>query len=300
MEFISDILEQIFFSIREVSFPNITFTAFIDIALVSFLIYKVLIWIKETRAWSLFKGIFILIIISAIAYIFDLYTITWIISNTFNVGVIAIIVIFQPEIRKALEQLGTTKGGFGLSFTNETEGKLSALALDEILSACEKMAQEGIGAIIVIQNEVPLGEHQSTGVPIDAIVSTQLLLNIFEDKTPLHDGAVIIKDNKIASASCILPLTKREIGLNLGTRHRAGVGMSEVSDAFVIIVSEETRSISLAHDGKIQKAMSVEDIKKTIRYTDIEEVKGKKKRGKKKKGKNKGKDLLKKGGKVIG
>ncbi len=283
MEFISDILEQVIFSIREISFPSITFSAIIDIALVSFLIYKVLIWIKETRAWSLFKGIFILFIISAIAYLFDLYTITWIISNTFNVGVMAIIVIFQPEIRKALEQLGTTGGSFGLSFTNEALGKVSALALDEILRACEKMAQEGTGAIIVIQNEVPLGEHQVTGVPIDAVVSTQLLLNIFEDKTPLHDGAVIIKNNKIAAASCILPLTKKEIGSNLGTRHRAGVGMSEVSDAFIIIVSEETCSISLAHDGKIEKRMSIEDIKKTIRYADNDEDHKSKKRKRKRK-----------------
>lgn len=278
MSFINDIFGQIVFSIQEIGFPQITFSSIIDVALVSYIIYQALIWFKETRAWSLFKGIFILIIISSIAYLFDLYTITWIISNTFNVGVIALIVLFQPEIRRGLEQLGTTRGALGLSLAGEFNDKISANALDEVLSACEKMAQEGTGAIIVIQNEVPLGEHQLTGVPIDAIVSKQLLLNIFEDKTPLHDGAVIIKNNKISAASCILPLTKKAIGSNLGTRHRAGVGMSEVSDAFVIIVSEETCSISLAYGGKIQKGMSIQDIKKTIRYSDNEEDKSKKRK----------------------
>ncbi len=291
MDFVSDIFNQVIFSIQEIGFPRITLSSIIDIALVSFIIYQVLIWFKETRAWSLFKGIFVLILISSLAYLFDLYTITWIINNTFNVGVIAIIIIFQPEIRKGLEQLGTTRGALSLSISGELTDKISASVLDEVLTACEKMSQEGTGAIIVIQNEVPLGEHQATGVPIDAVVSTQLLINIFEDKTPLHDGAVIIKNNKIAAASCILPLTKKEIGSNLGTRHRAGVGMSEVSDAFVIIVSEETCSISLAHDGKIQKRMSIEDIKKTIRYCDNEEDK------KIKKDKRKQRKTSKKGGK---
>lgn len=291
MGVVSDLLEQIFFSIREITFPSITFSAIIDIALVSYLIYQILIWIKETRAWSLFKGIFIIFLVSIIAYLFDLYTVTWIISNMFNIGVMAIIVIFQPEIRKALEQLGTTNAGFGLSFSGEGAGKISASALDEILTASEKMAQDGTGAIIVIQNDVPLGEHQKTGVPIDAVVSSQLLLNIFEDKTPLHDGAVIIRNNKIAAASCILPLTKQEIGKELGTRHRAGVGMSEVSDAFVIIVSEETCSISLAHSGKIQKRMDIEEIKKTIRFSENEEF------GMSKKSKRKQRRNMKKGGK---
>ncbi len=288
MEFISDVIEQLVYSIKVLNIPKITVFSLIDIALVSYLIYKILIWIKETRAWSLFKGIFVLFFISIIAYIFDLYTVTWIISNTFNVGIIALIVIFQPEIRKALEQLGTTKGVLSISFS-EQSNQLSTRSLDAILASATKMAQEGIGAIIAIQNEVPLGEHEVTGIPIDAVITSQLILNIFEDKTPLHDGALIIKNDKISAASCILPLTKKEIGKELGTRHRAGVGLSEVSDAFIIIVSEETKALSLAHSGKIERNITEEDIRKMIRFKRNEN-------GKKNKDKKKRRKLTKKRG----
>ena len=196
---------------------------------------------------------------SLLSYNLHFYTITWIIERTFSVGVIAVIIIFQPELRKALEQIGAS--GFssvtGLLQTKPSDDRLSPQDANEIVEACVKMAEVKTGALIVIERNVSMGDIVSaSGVAVDAVISSQLLINIFEDKTPLHDGAVIIRDNRVAAASCILPVTQSEIGQELGTRHRAAVGASEVSDAFIIVVSEETGKISIARDGKLEKAVS--------------------------------------------
>ena len=231
----------------------------IDIIIVAIVIYTVIHWIKETRAWSLFRGLMVIALFSLLSYNLHFYTITWIIERTFSVGVIAVIIIFQPELRKALEQIGAS--GFssvtGLLQTKSSDDRLSPQDANEIAEACVKMAEVKTGALIVIERNVSMGDIVSaSGVAVDAVISSQLLINIFEDKTPLHDGAVIIRDNRVAAASCILPVTQSEIGQELGTRHRAAVGASEVSDAFIIVVSEETGKISIARDGKLEKAVS--------------------------------------------
>ena len=246
-------------NLSTLSIPSVHITDIIDIIIVAIVIYTVIHWIKETRAWSLFRGLMVIALFSLLSYNLHFYTITWIIERTFSVGVIAVIIIFQPELRKALEQIGAS--GFssvtGLLQTKSSDDRLSPQDANEIAEACVKMAEVKPGAIIVIERNVSMSDIVSaSGVAVDAVISSQLLINIFEDKTPLHDGAVIIRDNRVAAASCILPVTQSEIGQELGTRHRAAVGASEVSDAFIIVVSEETGKISIARDGKLEKAVS--------------------------------------------
>ncbi len=246
-------------NISSLSLPSIRITDIIDILVVAILIYVLIHWIKETRAWTLFKGILIILVINFLGEFLHFYTLTWIIEKTLSVGVIAVIIIFQPELRRALEQLGT--GGLssvaGILQQNTSEGKLTRESIDEIYDACIKMSAARTGALIAIERNVPTGDlFKSSGVPIDGIISSQLIVNIFEDKTPLHDGAIVIRNNRIAAASCILPVTESEIDQELGTRHRAAVGGSEISDAYFIVVSEETGRISLAKRGTIQTGLT--------------------------------------------
>ncbi len=261
-------LRNLFSSIDLSPFANIGLNNIIDILVVSVLAYQAIIWIKETRAWSLLKGLSMLIFVSLFAYLFNLYTVSWIISNTFSVGIIAIIVLFQPELRKMLEQIG--KGKIMDSFKSNVMGEtkvvqeISTKSLEAIYEACIKLSAEKTGALIVVSQDVPLGEYINTGINLDASISMQLLVNIFVDKTPLHDGAVIIKNDRIAAASCILPLTSSPLSSELGTRHRASVGLSESSDAYVVVVSEETGRISVAHNGKLNRTMSEVDFRKML------------------------------------
>lgn len=239
----------------------------LDILIVAYIIYKVIDWIRRTRAWVLFKGLIMIFIIWAVAEILKLNTLVWILSNTVSVGIIAVVVVFQPELRKALEQLGKGKlfSAFSLDlFTMDGEdvGKLSARAVDEIVKAAAKMSSARTGALILLEQKVPLGDHERTGIPIDAEISSQLLLNIFEKNTPLHDGAVIIRNNRIAAATCFLPLTEsQEVSMELGTRHRAAIGASEVSDAYVVVVSEETGAISVAKGGVLYRDIGVDRLR---------------------------------------
>ncbi len=244
------------------SISSISISDFIDILIVAVLIYKIMVWIKETRAWSLFKGIVVILLISIAAYILRLHTILWVMQNTLGVGLIAIIVLFQPELRKALEQLG--KGKIVSPFSAVDHRRISHRSIEEIVNAVGIMAAHRTGALILIEQDVALGDHETTGIVLDAVVTSQLLVNIFTNKTPLHDGAVIIRDNRVAAATCILPLTELEIGHEYGTRHRAAVGASEVSDAIVIVVSEETGNISIARGGKLQKGITKVDLRKIL------------------------------------
>ena len=250
-------------NLSTLSIPSFRITDIIDIILVALLIYIVMIWIKETRAWSLFKGIAVIIVVIIVSYQMHFYTISWIIEKTLSVGIIALIVLFPPEFRKGLEQIG--KGNIVTNiFNNDEEGKILKKTMQEIVTAVYKMAKVKTGALIIIEQDVPLGDFEKTGIPIDAIVSSQLLINIFENKTPLHDGAVIIRNNRVSAATCILPLTQMEIGLDLGTRHRAAVGASEESDAYIIVVSEETGLVSVAYGGKLYRNLSESDLIKMI------------------------------------
>lgn len=276
MDFITNFINE--FRLASLSIPKITFSTFLDIFVVTFFIYKILIWVKETRAWSLLKGLILILAVSVLSYVFKLYTVSFIITNTLNTGILAIIVLFTPEIRKALEELGTKNVNFLFSSQLE-QSQISAQSIDSILRALHKMSDVKTGALIVLENRVPIKDISETGIPIDAKITSQLLVNIFEDKTPLHDGAVVIRDNRIVSASCILPLTNKEIGKEHGTRHRAGVGMSENADSYILIVSEETGMISMAHNGKLYKYITDDEIKKMIRFNTLNpETKSKKKK----------------------
>lgn len=255
------------FSFSSSSMPIPGFIDLLDILIVAYLIYKIIFWIKETRAWVLFKGIMVIFAFTAVAVIFKLNTILWILSKTISVGIIAVIVVFQPELRRALEQLG--KGTFIMSLfkfeNNEGGEKENVKTVEEIVKAADKMSAVKTGALILIEKSVPLGDHERTGIPIDAIVTSQLLINIFEKDTPLHDGAVIIRNNRVAAATCFLPLTEsNDISMELGTRHRAAIGASEVSDANVIVVSEETGSISLAKGGVLYRNLSPETLRSML------------------------------------
>lgn len=234
--------------------PTIIIKDIIEIILIAFVIYQLIKWVRGTRAWVLFKGISVILVIAVVAMIFELNTILWILSNTISVGIIAILIIFQPELRRALESLGRRNflTDFLLSDVEGINLQVNNECVEELVYATEEMSKTKTGALIVIEKDIHLQEHQNTGIPIDAVVTSQLIMNIFEHNTPLHDGAVIVRDNRIMAATCYLPLSDNmSLSKELGTRHRAAVGITEVSDCLVIIVSEETGYISLAIGGNI-------------------------------------------------
>lgn len=260
MNFFASLFDK--FNLSNLTFLKIRLSDILDIIIVAVLIYIIMKWIRETRAWSLFKGILVVLFLNLLAYQLNLYTILWIIEKTLSVGILAIIVLFQPEFRKGLEQIG--KGKLMPNFLHINNNKSDILSLNtitEVINACFKMGEQKIGALIILEQKVPIGDFEASGIQIDAIVSAPLLLNIFEKNTPLHDGAVLIRNNRIKSATCILPLTQKNLSQDLGTRHRAGVGASEVSDAYAFIVSEETGNVSIAYNGKLLKNLSQEKIK---------------------------------------
>lgn len=250
------------------SIPQVNPIDIIEIIIISFVIYEILLWIKNTRAWMLFKGIVVIVLFALIAYIFQMNTILWLANKTINVGIIAVVIIFQPELRKALEQLGR-KNILGKVFnTDAVKGnteRFSDKTINELVRGVYQMARVKTGALIVIEREVSLGEYERTGIAVDGIVTAQLLINIFEHNTPLHDGAILVRGNRIVSATCYLPLSDN-MGLSkeLGTRHRAGVGISEVGDSFTIIVSEETGNVSVAMDGELIRNIDEETLRELL------------------------------------
>lgn len=256
------LFDNLFDRISEIfslNMPNIGMNSIVDILVVAIIIYLVIKWIKETRAWSLFKGILVIILISAISYLFDLYTVWWIISSAFSLGILALVIIFQPEMRHALEELGKGK----LIFEGQSSDVIES-SIDEVVRAAGILSKEKTGALIVFEREVPLGDLEINGIAIDAIVSNQLIINIFENKTPLHDGAVIIRNGRIAAAACILPLSQRDVSDNMGTRHRAAIGASEASDAVIAVVSEETGIISVSKGGIIHRNLTEDKMREML------------------------------------
>jgi diadenylate cyclase len=237
------------------SIPKINFTDIIEICILAFLIYVVVKWVKNTRGWALVKGLVVIMAFWLLAVVLELNVVLWIIKNTINVGIIAIVIIFQPEFRKALEQLGQKnimKSIITFDDSRDRSEKFSDHTLNEIVRATFELARSKTGALIVLEEEVQLNDFESTGIFIDSLVSSELLINIFEHNTPLHDGAVILRGNRIAAATCYLPLSDNmQLSKDLGTRHRAGIGISEVSDSLTIIVSEETGKVSIAKGGKL-------------------------------------------------
>lgn len=240
-------------------------TDIIEIIILSYVIYHVMLWFKRTRAWTLFKGIVVLFIFVGLASLFRLNTILWIFRNTINVGIIAVIILFQPELRRALEELGRKKILSDVLVREDKNLHLERVndhTIDELVSAAIDMGKVKTGALIVIEQDVALGEYENTGILIDAALTRQLLINIFEHNTPLHDGAVIVRGNRVASATCYLPLSDN-LGLSkeLGTRHRAGVGISEITDSLTIIVSEETGKISVAYEGELERNLDADSLR---------------------------------------
>lgn len=251
------------------SISTIGITDIVEIIIISAIVYQIIKWLQLTRAWTLFKGIIVLLLFALMAVIFQLDTIAWLLSNSLSVGIMAAIVIFQPELRRALEQLGRKNFLRNFIFSSDEEGSqksfLTEKGITEIVRAVFEMSKVKTGALIVIEQKVALGEYERTGIAVDGIVSSQLLINIFEHNTPLHDGAVIIRGNRIVSATCYLPLTdSMELGKELGTRHRAAVGISEVSDSTTIVVSEETGGVSVAKDGKLYRSLDREELKERL------------------------------------
>lgn len=250
--------------------PDISFSPidFIEILIIAFLFYHILLWIKSTKAWNLFKGIIVILLFVLVSAIFQMNTILWLAERTLNVGLIALVIIFQPELRKALENLGE-KNFFGkiFNFSKSDECKFSDRTIEELIKACYAMGKVRTGALIVIEDEILLNEYIRTGIDIDAILSSQLLINIFEKNTPLHDGAVIVRGDRVVSATCYLPLSDSlSLSKNLGTRHRAAVGVSEVSDSLTIVVSEETGKVSIASKGQIYHGIDADFLREKLQY----------------------------------
>lgn len=250
--------------------PRITWTDIIEIVIIAFVIYNVMVWIKNTKAWVLLKGIIIVVIFALIAYILNLKTILWITGKTISVGIIALVIIFQPELRRALEQLGRKKILFGLFRFNDGREKgerFSSKTAEEIVRACFDMGAAYTGALIVIEQDMVLEEYEKTGITVDGLVTSQLLINIFEHNTPLHDGAVIIRGDRVVAATCYLPLSdNNNLNKALGTRHRAGVGISEVTDSMTIIVSEETGKVSVAVGGELIHDIDADSLRNKLEY----------------------------------
>lgn len=248
---------------------SLTLTDLLEILILAFLVYSLLLWIKNTRAWTLLKGIMVLLVCVASVYLFHMNTLIFLVNRVIDIAIMAALVIFQPELRRALEQLGEKQFVSSLlpimdNNRNVTE-RFSDKTVNEIVKASMEMGRAKTGALIVIEQNTRLEEYERTGIVLDSVVTSQLLINIFEHNTPLHDGAVIIKGNRITSATCYLPLSDNMLlSKELGTRHRAGVGISEVTDSLTIIVSEETGAVSVAFKGELKRNISAETLKEQL------------------------------------
>ncbi len=262
------VLDYLKTNITDPHFPRVHVTDIIEILIISFLIFHILRWLKKTRAWSLFKGLLLIVVFIIIANLLNMNTILWIVRNVLNIAAISFVVLLQPELRKALEDLG--EKNFVSNFVydnikNAEEGLFSDKTINEIVRACVEMGKVKTGALIVIEQNQSLEEYDRTGIEVDATVTSQLLINIFEKNTPLHDGAVIISGNRVRSATCYLPLSDNmNLPKHLGTRHRAGVGISETTDSLTVIVSEETGAISVAYKGKLEMVTDPEVLRERI------------------------------------
>lgn len=259
--------------------PDIRITDVVEILIISFVVYHIMVWVRNTKAWSLLKGLIVILGFLLIAAIFNMNTILWIAENCLSIAVIAIVVVLQPELRRALEQLGKKNilSSFISSEGNRQEGRFSDHTIDEIVKAAFAMGRTRTGALMVLERNETLVEYEKTGIVIDAVVSSQLLINIFEHNTPLHDGAVIIRGDRVMSATCYLPLSdNRSLSKALGTRHRAAVGISEATDSLTVIVSEENGKVSVAYSGELFSGLNQEGLREKLEMVQdkpAEEVK---------------------------
>ena len=251
-------------------FPELRVTDVIEVIIIALFLYRVIVWIKNTKAWMLLKGMAVLGVFMIVATVLQMHTILWLGRNLVNVLATAAIVVFQPELRRALEKLGEKdflSSVVAFDANKKEKGRFTEKTIDGIVEATFAMGEAKTGALIVVEQAIKLTEYEKTGIEMDCIVSSQILLNIFEHNTPLHDGAIIIRGDRIVSATCYLPLSDN-MGLSkdLGTRHRAAVGLSEVSDALVIIVSEENGKISVALGGQLVRDVTPEYLRGRLTY----------------------------------
>ena len=247
---------------------SIGFIDIVEILILAFLVYHFLLWIKNTRAWTLLKGILVIAICVAIVYLLQMNTLIYLVNRFISIAIMTAVVVFQPELRKVLEQLGERQILFNLlplDGNREVQERFSDRTVNELVRACAEMSRAKTGALIVIEQNETLAEYERTGIVVDAQLSSQLLINIFEHNTPLHDGAVIVRGDRITAATCYLPLSdNRTLSKELGTRHRAGVGISEATDSLTIIVSEETGHISTAYRGELTRKLTSEKLKERL------------------------------------
>ncbi len=275
LERLSSMVET--FSLR--SF-NIRWEDIVEVIIISFLLYQIMAWAKHTKVWLLMKGIMIIMAFILLAVFFEMHTIVWIVQNVLSLAVIAVIVVLQPELRHALEELGRKSFITNIiTFEKPTDERFSDKTVNDLVKASFEMGKVKTGALMVIEQNVLLTEYERTGIEVDGLISSQLIINIFEHNTPLHDGAVIIRGNRIVSATCYLPLSDNMgISKELGTRHRAGIGISEVTDALTIIVSEETGHVSVTYEGKLYRNLDANGLREKISMIQNKEVEEKKKR----------------------
>ncbi len=237
-----------------------TLVDFIDIAIIAFLIYQLVLITKQTRAMQVLKGLAIIIVASYLSEVIGLRGLNWLLRSILNNGMIVLLILFQPELKKALEQIGRSTHLERAEMHDESER-----IVEEITQCLLRLSKRRVGALIVFEEKTGLKDICETGTAIDSVISAPLLENIFEPNTPLHDGAVIIRQDRVAAAACVLPLCESDISRDLGTRHRAGLGVSENTDATVLIVSEETGIISMAKGGRLTRHMDAESIRKLLR-----------------------------------
>ena len=257
--------------------PRITFTNLVEILILTVLIYEVFLWVQNTRTGVLLKGGLVIIAFYLLAALFHLNTIIWIANNLGQILLLAVIVIFQPELRKALEQLGSKNifMDFCTTENKRIQEGYTDKTVNEIVRAAYEMGKVKTGALIVIERETPLQEIERTGIMVDGIVTSQLLINIFEHNTPLHDGAVVVRGNRVTAATCYLPLSDNlSISKDLGTRHRAALGISESTDSLTVVVSEETGRVTLAEHGTLRRITDPEELKKALAVESKEEAAG--------------------------
>lgn len=248
-------------------FPEVRITDIVEVLILTFLIYHIMVWIRNTKAWMLLKGIVVLAVFILVAAIFKMHTILYIAKNSVTVMATIAIVVFQPELRRALEKLGEKQ--FLPSMvpfeTGREKVRFSEETRESMIDAAYAMGKVKTGALIVVEQAIRLTEYESTGIQMDCLVSSQVLINIFEHNTPLHDGAIIVRGDRIVSATCYLPLSDNmRISKSLGTRHRAALGMSEVSDALIIVVSEETGAVSVAQGGALSRNITEKELREKL------------------------------------
>ena len=273
MEQITSFVDKYLRNIQFISLMDI-----VEIAIIAVVMYYLMLWIKNTRAWFLMKGVSVILGFFVIATILEMDTILWIAKSVLSIGVTALIIVLQPELRKALEQLGQRSffsSVFSFDSGKSDAGHFSDRTIREIVRACVEMGKVKTGALIVIKNKDELTEYERTGIEVDGIVTSQLLINIFEHNTPLHDGAIVVRGDRVTYATCYLPLSDNmDLSKDLGTRHRAGVGMSEATDAMVVMVSEETGKISVAYGGQLFRGLGAQQLEEklqTIQDKPVEE-----------------------------